>query len=91
MIKLGIRCFRRACSDRPDLGLRLGRCCRHIDAPDGWRAYVAVGPENGVALIDLKTLAIPGHFEAGLDLTAWLWPLRINVGNEARTTGGLAA
>jgi YVTN family beta-propeller protein len=33
--------------------------------PDGSRAYVAVGSENGVTLIDLKTLEKTGHIETG--------------------------
>jgi YVTN family beta-propeller protein len=33
--------------------------------PDGARAFVACTPDNYVAVIDLKTLAITGHIEAG--------------------------
>jgi YVTN family beta-propeller protein len=33
--------------------------------PDGSRAYVAVGSENGVTVIDLKTLEKAGHIETG--------------------------
>jgi YVTN family beta-propeller protein len=33
--------------------------------PDGARAYVAVGSENGVKVIDLKTLEPAGHIETG--------------------------
>ena len=33
--------------------------------PDGSRAYVAVGSENGVTVIDLKTLEAAGHIETG--------------------------
>jgi YVTN family beta-propeller protein len=33
--------------------------------PDGARAYVAVGSENGVTVIDLKTLQKAGHIETG--------------------------
>ena len=33
--------------------------------PDGLRAYVAVGSENGVAIIDLKTMEAAGHIETG--------------------------
>ena len=33
--------------------------------PDGPRAYVAVGSENGITVIDLKTLEKVGHIETG--------------------------
>jgi YVTN family beta-propeller protein len=33
--------------------------------PDGSRAYVAVGSENGVTVIDLKTFEKAGHIETG--------------------------
>ena len=33
--------------------------------PDGARAYVAVGSENGVTVIDLKTLEVAGHINTG--------------------------
>lgn len=33
--------------------------------PDGARAYVAVGSENGVTVIDLKALEVVGHIETG--------------------------
>ena len=33
--------------------------------PDGARAYVAVGSENGVTVIDVKTLEVAGHIETG--------------------------
>jgi YVTN family beta-propeller protein len=33
--------------------------------PDGARAYVAVGSENGLTVIDLKTLEAVGHIETG--------------------------
>jgi YVTN family beta-propeller protein len=33
--------------------------------PDGAHAYVAVGSENGVTIIDLKTLQTTGHIETG--------------------------
>ena len=34
-------------------------------APDGRRAYEACGPDNYVAVIDLKTLEVVGHIDAG--------------------------
>lgn len=33
--------------------------------PDGSKAYVAVGSENGVTMIDLKTIEAVGHIETG--------------------------
>jgi len=33
--------------------------------PDGLRAYVAVGSQNGVTIIDLKTMEAAGHIETG--------------------------
>ena len=33
--------------------------------PDGSKAYVAVGSENGVTVIDLKTIEAAGHIETG--------------------------
>ena len=33
--------------------------------PDGVKAYVAVGSENGVTIIDLKTMEPAGHIETG--------------------------
>lgn len=33
--------------------------------PKGARAYVAVGSENGVTVIDLKTMEVAGHIETG--------------------------
>jgi YVTN family beta-propeller protein len=33
--------------------------------PTGARAYVAVGSENGVTVIDLKTMEAAGHIETG--------------------------
>ena len=40
--------------------------------PDGARAYIACGPDNYVAVIGLKTLAMVGHVDiAGPDGLAW--------------------
>lgn len=33
--------------------------------PDGARAYVAVGSENGLTIINLKTMEVAGHVETG--------------------------
>ena len=44
--------------------------------PDGARAYVACTPDNYVALIDLKSLELTGHIDAGKqpDGLAWASP-----------------
>jgi uncharacterized protein (TIGR02453 family) len=46
--------------------------------PDGARAFVACGPDNYVAVIDLHSLAVTGHIEAGgePDGLAWAAPLK---------------
>jgi YVTN family beta-propeller protein len=44
--------------------------------PDGARAYVAVGSENGVSVIDLKTLEVTGHIESGPGPDGLGWAVR---------------
>lgn len=44
--------------------------------PDGSRAYVAVGSENGVTLIDLKTLEVTGHIETGPGPDGLAWAVK---------------
>jgi len=44
--------------------------------PDGARAYVAVGSENGVTIIDLKTLEIAGHIKTGGGPDGLAWAVR---------------
>lgn len=44
--------------------------------PDGARAYVACTPDNYVAVIDLKTLAVIGHIEAGGGPDGMAWAVR---------------
>jgi YVTN family beta-propeller protein len=44
--------------------------------PDGTRAYVACGPDNYVAVIDLKTLAVVGHIDAGGEPDGLAWSIR---------------
>ncbi len=44
--------------------------------PDGSRAYVAVGSDNGVAVIDLKTLEVAGHIETGRGPDGLGWAVR---------------
>lgn len=44
--------------------------------PDGARAYVACTPDNYVAVIDLKTLTVVGHIEAGGNPDGMAWAAR---------------
>lgn len=44
--------------------------------PDGARAYVACTPDNYVAVIDLKTLAVVGHIDAGPQPDGLAWAAR---------------
>lgn len=41
--------------------------------PDGARAFVACTPDNYVAVIDLKTLAVTGHIDAGGNPDGMAW------------------
>jgi YVTN family beta-propeller protein len=41
--------------------------------PDGARAYVACTPDNYVAVIDLKSLEVSGHIDAGLGPDGLAW------------------
>jgi YVTN family beta-propeller protein len=44
--------------------------------PDGARAYVAVGSENGITVIDLKTLEVAGHIDTGRGPDGLGWAAR---------------
>lgn len=44
--------------------------------PDGARAFVACSPDNYVAVIDLKTLAVVGHIDAGGNPDGMAWAVR---------------
>jgi YVTN family beta-propeller protein len=44
--------------------------------PDGSRAYVACGPDNYVAVIDLKTLEVVGHIDVGGEPDGLAWAVR---------------
>lgn len=44
--------------------------------PGGERAYVSCGPDNYVAVIDLKTLAVVGHIDAGGNPDGLAWAVR---------------
>jgi YVTN family beta-propeller protein len=44
--------------------------------PDGTRAFVACGPDNYVAVIDLQSLTITGHIQAGGEPDGMAWAVR---------------
>lgn len=44
--------------------------------PDGARAFVACGPDNTVAVIDLATLAVTGRIQAGGEPDGMAWAIR---------------
>ncbi len=44
--------------------------------PDGSRAFVAVGSENGVTVIDLKTMEVAGHMDTGPGPDGLAWAVR---------------
>jgi len=44
--------------------------------PDGSKAYVAVSPDNQIAVIDLKTLSVTGKIETGKGPDGMAWALR---------------
>lgn len=44
--------------------------------PDGARAFVACGPDNNVAVVDLHTLAVTAHIDAGGEPDGMAWAPR---------------
>lgn len=44
--------------------------------PDGARAFVACGPDNVVTIVDLRTLTVTGHVEAGGEPDGMAWAVR---------------
>jgi YVTN family beta-propeller protein len=44
--------------------------------PDGTRAYIACTPDNYVAVLDLKTLEVIGHIDAGGEPDGLAWAAR---------------
>jgi YVTN family beta-propeller protein len=44
--------------------------------PDGWRAYVACTPDDYIAVIDLKSLEVTGHIDAGKQPDGLAWAVR---------------
>lgn len=41
--------------------------------PGGSRAYAAVNADNNIAIVDLNTLALAGHFSSGIDPDGMAW------------------
>jgi YVTN family beta-propeller protein len=56
-----------------DLG---GGAAGILIAPDGSRAYVAVSMADKIAVIDLKTLEVTGHIDAGKQPDGLAWAVR---------------
>jgi YVTN family beta-propeller protein len=44
--------------------------------PNGNRAFIAVSPDNTVAVLDLKTMKITGHIDAGGEPDGMAWAVR---------------
>ena len=44
--------------------------------PDGARAYIACGPDNSVAVLDLKTFAVLGRIDVGGEPDGLAWAVR---------------
>lgn len=44
--------------------------------PDGTRAFVACTPDNYVAVVDLKTMMVTGHIDAGGEPDGMAWAVR---------------
>lgn len=43
---------------------------------DGNRAFIACGPDNYVAILDLKTLEVTGHIDVGGEPDGLAWAIR---------------
>jgi YVTN family beta-propeller protein len=57
--------------------LKIGRGAAGIQMqPDGLRAYVACTPDDYVAIIDLKTLEVASHIDAGRQPDGLAWAIR---------------
>jgi YVTN family beta-propeller protein len=57
--------------------VKIGRGAAGIQMnPDGSRAYVACTPDDYVAVIDLKTLEVVGHIDAGGEPDGLAWAVR---------------
>jgi YVTN family beta-propeller protein len=57
--------------------VKLGRGAAGIQMqPDGSRAFVACTPDGYVAIVDLKTLQVTGHIDAGKEPDGLAWAIR---------------
>jgi YVTN family beta-propeller protein len=57
--------------------LKIGRGAAGIQMqPDGARAYVACTPDDYVAVVDLKSLEVVGHIDAGKQPDGLAWVVR---------------
>ena len=57
--------------------LKIGTGAAGIEMqPDGTRAFVACTPDNYVAIVDLSTLAVTGHIDAGGGPDGMAWAAR---------------
>ena len=57
--------------------MKIGRGAAGIQMqPDGLRAYAACTPDDYVAIIDLKTLEVAGHIDAGRQPDGLAWAVR---------------
>ena len=43
--------------------------------PEGNRAFISCGPDNYVAVVDLKTLEVTGHIDVGGEPDGLAWEL----------------
>ena len=46
--------------------------------PEGNRAFIACAPDNYVAVVDLKTLAVTGHIDVGGEPDGLAWAVQAN-------------
>ena len=57
--------------------VKIGRGAAGIQMqPDGLRAYVACTPDDYIAIIDLKSLEVSGHIQAGKQPDGLAWAVR---------------
>jgi YVTN family beta-propeller protein len=57
--------------------VKIGRGAAGIQMqPDGLRAYVACTPDDYIAIIDLKSLEVAGHIEAGKQPDGLAWAVQ---------------
>jgi YVTN family beta-propeller protein len=66
-----------AASRREVKRVKVGRGAAGIQMqPDGSRAFVACTPDDYVAIVDLKTLEVTGHIDAGKEPDGLAWAVR---------------